>query len=100
MIENILLAENQPSIRHLLKSWLTETGYKVTVVNDGNEALEAIQNDPNLHFVISDILTKNMDELDMLKKYHAISPNLPVVLMSGYTQDENIIEALRRGVCD
>ena len=100
MIENILLVEDQSSIRHLLESWLTETGYKVTAVNDGNEALEAIQNDSSLHFVISDIVMKNMDGLDMLKKCREISPNLPVVLMSDYTRYENIIEALRGGAYD
>ncbi len=100
LIENILLVEDQPSIRHLLNSWLTESGYKVTTAKDGNEALKAIQNDSSLHLVISDILMQNMDGLDMPQKCHEISPNLPVVLMSGYTRDENIIEALRSGACD
>ncbi len=100
MIENILLVEDQPSIRHLLKNWLTETGYKVTTAKDGNEALKAIQNDSSLHLVISDILMQNMDGLDMPQKCHEISPNLPVVLMSGYARDENMIEALRGGACD
>ena len=62
--------------------------------------MKVIQNDSNLHFVISDIMMKNMDGLDMLKKCREISPNLPVVLMSSYTRDENIIEALRGGACD
>ncbi len=100
MIENILLVEDQPSIRHHLKNWLTETGYKVTTARDGNEALKAIQNDSSLHLVISDILMQNMDGLDMPQKCHEISPNLPVVLMSGYTRDENMIEALRSGAYD
>ena len=72
MIENILLVEDQPSIRHLFKSWLTETGYKVTTARDGNEALKAIQNDSSLHLVISDILMQNMDGLDMPQKCHEI----------------------------
>jgi len=99
-IENILLVEDQPSIRHLLKSWLTETGYKVTTAKNSNEALKAIQNDSSLHLVISDILRQNMDGLDMPQECHEIYPNLPVVLMSGYTRDENIIEALRSGAFD
>ena len=41
-----------------------------------------------------------MDGLDMPQECHEIYPNLPVVLMSGYTRDENIIEALEIGAED
>jgi len=100
LIKNILLVEDQVSIRVVIKQWLTESGYHVDAVNDGDEGLAIVRSNPNIDFVLSDIVMKNMDGLEMLKKCRQESPDLPVVLMSGYTQDENIIEALRWGACD
>ncbi|TDI95971.1 MAG: response regulator [Caldithrix sp.] len=100
LIKNILLVEDQESIRLVIKQWLTESGYNVYAVKDGDEGLAVVRSNPDIEFVLSDIVMKNMDGLEMLKKCRQAAPELPIVLMSGYTRDENIIEALRLGACD
>lgn len=100
LIKNILLVEDQASIRFVIKQWLTENDYNVYAVKDGDEGLAVVRSNPDIEFVLSDIVMKNMDGLEMLKKCRQAAPELPIVLMSGYTRDENIIEALRLGACD
>ncbi len=100
MIKNILLLEDQASIRSTITQWLAESDYNVYALEDGDEGLEIIQSNRNIEFVLSNVMMQNMDGLDMLKKCREISPDLPVVLMSDDTREENIIEALRQGACD
>jgi CheY-like chemotaxis protein len=60
MTETILVVDDQPSVRTLLKDYLTSQGYRVVTANDGQDALFVARHErPNL--VLLDIMMPKMD---------------------------------------
>lgn len=94
----ILLAEDDLSLRELLSDILTKEGYIVDEAGTGEEALQkAAQNRYNA--VILDLVYKNspVQGLDVLKQLHANVPELPVIVMSGRASDEAVLQTIREG---
>lgn len=74
-------------------------GHQITVVHDLPHALEAIkQNEFDIAFM--DMLMPGHDGVEVLKEVKAISPQLAVVMMSGYSLDEKRQQASLLGAVD
>ena len=63
----ILIAEDENISRSLLKRTLEKWGYEVTATENGNEALEAFQNN-NFSIVITDWMMPGMDGIELVKE--------------------------------
>lgn len=71
-------------------------GYEALAANRGEEAVEKIKSFlPDC--VLMDIRMPGIDGIETLKIIKEISPSLPVVLMSAYATEEQVMEAKRRG---
>ena len=84
----ILVAEDQPEVRLLIKRVLERAGYAVLLAADGNEALHLAQLQPDSSLVLVtdyDMPGLRGDELALALR--AQWPTLPVVLMSGFASD-------------
>lgn len=79
---------------------LDRLGYACILASGGEEALKIIDQRDDLNMLLCDIHMKDIDGLEVLESCKAINPKLPVVLMSAYSRDETIIEALRKGASD
>jgi CheY-like chemotaxis protein len=78
----ILLVDDEPSIRLVLKAVLESVGYAVTTAEDGFVALRAIRNDmPDL--LVSDLRMPNMNGFELLAVVREKFPRLPVIAISG-----------------
>ncbi len=85
----VLVVDDEPQIRSFLTRALSQ--YKVVEAGDGNEALEIIQSTtPDL--VIADIRMPDMDGFALLGKLRESDPNVPVVAISGFVSEEDVIE--------
>ena len=79
---NILIIDDDPSIRTVFKRYLEKKGYSVTVAVDGNEGLDAVaEKTPDL--IITDIMMPEKDGLEVVLSLHKDHPNLPVIAISG-----------------
>ncbi len=96
----ILVVDDQPPIRLSLKQMVEKLGYECILACDGEEALQVIDQRDDLNMLICDMHMQDIDGLEVLQNSKAINPKLPVVLMSDYSKDETIIEALRKGASD
>lgn len=92
----ILLVEDDNGISHALKWILEYEGYRVSVANNGKEALDVIQNHQPPFLIMLDLLMPIMDGFefrDNIKSKLKIS-NIPTVIFSATSYTENPIEAL------
>lgn len=94
--EHILLVEDEPVLCKLCHRILEQQGYRVTSVNDPLKALELFNNDPTaFDLVFSDVTMPRMTGEKMGLRMMAIRPGLPVLLMTGFTQE--LTDELVRG---
>jgi pilus assembly protein CpaE len=99
--EHILFVDDEEQIRKLLSAWLTRQGYKVTVANDGWEALQAIRAKlPDL--VISDVNMPNMNGLELTRRLRADhrTARLPIVMLSARKQASDVLSGYSEGADD
>jgi len=74
-------------VRNMAKIMLMRQGYTILEAKDGVEAVEIFQqHHDKIHFVLSDLTMPRMDGWDTLTALRKISPNIPVILSSGYDE--------------
>jgi two-component system cell cycle sensor histidine kinase/response regulator CckA len=93
--ETILLVEDEDPLRMVARRALTRFGYTVLEGRDGAEALEiARRHGREIDLVVMDVVMPNLSGHAAAQQLGEILQGVPVVFMSGYTDDE----MLRRGV--
>jgi len=100
MSSKILVVDDEPDIRFLLKDILEDEGYSVDVAEHARAAneLRAVSQ-PDL--VLLDIWMPDIDGVTLLKQWKASSiQDCPVVMMSGHGTVETAVEATRYGAYD
>lgn len=98
-VATILIVDDELSIRKTLESVLQDEGFKTISAQDGMTAIDMVRNSkPSL--VLLDIWMSGMDGVETLTKIKEISPNLPVVMISGHATIATAIAATRLGAAD
>ena len=86
--ELVLLVEDEPNVRRVVRQQLIDLGYPVIEAENGAQALVMIEQIPDIAIVVSDVIMPgglNGRQLaEKLRKHH---PHLRIVLMSGYTDE-------------
>ena len=93
---NILVVEDEADTRATLSSILEDTGYKVTQLEKGAEALESVRS-RSFDVVITDIRLPDIGGMEILELAKEINPEVAVVMMTGYASVETAIEAVNQG---
>jgi CheY-like chemotaxis protein len=95
--ETILLVEDDKSVRELAQRVLEMRGYKVLPALHGADALRiASTPDIRIDLVVTDVVMPGMNGREFVEALHGRTPGIPVLYMSGYTNDDII----RRGFTD
>jgi PAS domain S-box-containing protein len=85
----ILVVDDSPPIRHLALKALSKSGYQVFVAKDGREAIRIFEAHPDgISAVLLDMSMPVLGGKQTLAELRAHRPELPVVLMSGYSEEE------------
>ena len=96
--ETILLVEDDPGVRTLIRDELRKLGYKVIEAKNGVEAsLLATQEIDTLDLLLTDMVMPGMGGRELAQHLSAIKPNLPILFMSGYTDDIGILTGHEQG---
>ncbi|MEN9726168.1 MAG: hypothetical protein RL434_534 [Pseudomonadota bacterium] len=98
--QQILVVDDEPDIRLLLKEILEDEGFVVSVAENANQAREARRNRrPDL--ILLDIWMPDTDGITLLKEWSEAGPlGSPVIMMSGHGTVETAVEATRLGAYD
>jgi len=95
----VLIADDEPSIRFVLRETLEELGCEVVDVEDGEAALDAMTADAfDLAFL--DIRMPGPSGLDLLDHLTALGAGTAVVIITAQNTFENAVEAMKRGALD
>ncbi|MCW1430043.1 ATP-binding protein [Novosphingobium sp. JCM 18896] len=84
----ILLVEDEDTVRMVAERALARQGYKITTACDGEEGLEAVQSGGQFDLVVSDVVMPSMDGPAMAREIRKLVPDLPVLFMSGYAEEQ------------
>lgn len=84
----ILVVDDESSIRKIIKRGLQKYGINILTSNDGIEGLKKFkQNLDIINLVISDLTMPNMNGIQLINEIYKIKPNIPVILISGYSEE-------------
>ena len=81
----VLLVEDEPEVRHLLRQMLMRLGHRVLEAENGAEALELIEHVAEIDVVVTDaVMPGGCDGGTLIARARTVRPGLPAVLVSGY----------------
>ena len=94
----ILVVDDEPPIRKLLRMGLVSQGYEVVDASNGKTALDQLAQKPDL--VILDLGLPDIDGLELLRKIRSCQESLPIVVLSSRGDEAGKVAALDLGADD
>ena len=95
--EVVLVVEDEPAVREMTSRSLRDFGYRVIEAKNGLEALELLGGpDVAVRLMVADVVMPGMDGPELARQASTLRPDLQVLFMSGYTDDE----VVRRGLLE
>lgn len=100
MKKRILLVEDEKDLNDLIKEFLEHNNFEVISAYDGKEAMEKVQEGPDL--IILDLMLPKLDGREVLKrlKYDPKTKYIPVVILTARGESKTIFEAMEAGSFD
>jgi PAS domain S-box-containing protein len=93
--EIVLVAEDEDTIRKLVRHLLESKGYKVLEARDGSEALAICEKHQHIDLLLTDVKMPKMGGRELAEKATRFHPEMRVIFMSGYTDDTLIAEGIK-----
>ena len=99
MRKRILIVDDEPSLRKVLRAHLGRAGYEVEAAEDGHAAVRSLEDEP-FDLVVSDLRMPGMDGMELLGWCRSRYPGLPVVLITAHGTVDSAVEAIKLGAYD
>jgi adenylate cyclase len=104
MTSKIMIVDDEPDLEQLVRQkfrrQIREKSYEFVFATNGQEALDIIEERGDIDAVFSDINMPVMDGLTLLMQLHAKNPLIKSVIVSAYSDMDNIRTAMNRGAFD
>lgn len=96
---HILVVDDEVFLLDAVQEMLSWLGYKVTVCNNGNDAIEILKRDPSdIDLVILDIMMPGIDGRECFRRLKEIKDDIKALIATGYRMDEDRQQILNEGV--
>ena len=95
----VLVVEDDPGVRDMLSQTLDRSGYDVQSAVDGSDALNKIR-DNRFSLVITDVRLPKVNGLQLLGEIKQSTPQVPVIVITGFGSVQNAVEAMQVGASD
>lgn len=96
---DILVAEDDVAVKKFVCRALEHRGHRVTAVDDGVQALEALQ-DSRFDLLITDIVMPGLDGIGLALRVTRDQPDLPILLMTGFAAERQRAHNLDELICE
>jgi CheY-like chemotaxis protein len=84
----VLVVEDEPAVRCLVKETVEQLGYTVLEADDGYAALRLIEEEKApIHLLLTDVIMPLMNGHELARRLKSVRPGAKVLYMSGYTDD-------------
>jgi DNA-binding response OmpR family regulator len=98
MTQTILVVDDEPQIVRLLRAYLEETGFRVVIASDGEQALYVARHEkPDL--VVLDLLMPRMDGLEFTRRIRR-ERDVPIIMLTARAEETDRIVGLELGADD
>jgi len=97
--KRIMIVDDEMSILSLLRDFFTRIGHEVLTFDSPKAALESFVENP-FPIVITDLNMPEMHGLELIKQMKKVTNDIKIIVLTGYGQKDEVVEALRLGVTD
>ena len=99
---HVLVADDEPHIGRIIKMKLEQGPFRVTLVYDGREALEALERHEDISLVLLDLMMPHLSGLDVLAAMRANPKHaaLPCIILTAAGQEQQHTKAMALGATD
>lgn len=98
-MSKILVIDDERSIRNTLKDILEYEKYEVDLAEDGRKGLDMVKH-TEYDIVLCDIKMPEMDGIEVLEHLYELSPDVPVIMISGHGNIDTAVESIKKGAYD
>ena len=95
-IAKILLVDDDPNLIELVQMRLESAGYEVRAVLKEEEAIALVKAEA-VDLCLFDLMLEKQDGISLMESVHAISPDVPALILTAHGTIGNAVEAMRRG---
>jgi len=96
---NVMVVDDESHVQEVLKDFLEQLGYSVTLANDGDDALSKFE--PGMFdLIVSDLLMPKIDGLELLKRIKQQEKEVVFLMITGYPSIETAVDAIKKGAYD
>jgi two-component system, OmpR family, KDP operon response regulator KdpE len=95
----VLVVDDEPAIRRALRPPLTELGFEMTEASRGEMALDLLRTEP-FDAVLLDVNMPGIGGIETLRRMRALSPRLPILMLTVRDREEEKVNALELGADD
>ena len=96
---NILVVDDDKEIVNAIEIYLSKEGYNIIKAYDGKQALKEVENNPEIHLILLDIMMPNLDGIstaNIIRK----DKSIPIIMLSAKSEDYDKIAGLNNGADD
>jgi two-component system cell cycle response regulator len=98
----VLAAEDNPVFQSMLRTMLTKWGYTPVVARDGNEAWRALESEDAPRLAVLDWMMPGIDGVEICRRLRSLNrePYIYILLLTGRTESQDLIEGMDAGADD
>ena len=96
---NILVVDDELSVRDSLTKWFIEDGYQAGAAADATEALKKLQ-PGKWDIIFLDIKLPGMDGMELQHRIKSIDPNATIIMITAYASVDTAVKSLKEGAYD
>ena len=96
---HIVVVDDDPTVRDVVREMLKAEGYEVTVVSDGASAIRVVKETP-VQAVITDLKMPGMDGIEILERVSQLDSQIACIVMTGYGTIDIAVQAMKAGAFD
>lgn len=99
----VLIVDDEPDIRKVVRMTLQKAGYEVIEAENGEKAIDAINEGENrllLDVIICDIRMPKVNGAEAIAYFRSSYPRVPLIVLTGFPDTDMATSFLRQGVVD
>lgn len=96
----LLIVEDEDRQGRIFQAVLNRAGYDSILANSGEEAIRLIQNYTHFDCILTDLQLGTLTGLDILQAAKELTPDVPVLILTGHASVKSAVEAMQKGAYD